>query len=95
MGSKKVLSSFIAEAVSEVTDNDATIVDLMCGSGAASSAFSQLWRTYASDAQSFCRTLAVIQGSGYDSTRAQSVLRLINDHARSRYSSCVAESPED
>lgn len=86
MGSKKVLSSFIAEAISEVTDNDTPVVDLMCGSGAASSAFSQLWRTYASDAQSFCRTLAVVQGSGYDSTRAQSVLRLIDDHARQHIS---------
>jgi adenine-specific DNA-methyltransferase len=82
MGSKKVLAPFIVEAISESTDPDSTVVDLMCGSGAASGAFSQFWQTYASDAQTFCRALAVIQGAGYNSARAQAVLHQINDHAR-------------
>ena len=58
----------------------------MCGSGAASGAFSRLWRTVASDAQEFCRILATVQGAGYRQTDAtatiERVVRLAQEHAR-------------
>lgn len=74
MGSKKELAGFLIESFSGVVDGDDTlVVDLMCGSGAASAAFSRYWETVASDAQVFCRLLARIQGAGLSVERARSV----------------------
>ena len=87
MGSKKVLGTFVAEAIRSTLSDDGVVVDLMCGSGAASGAFSRLWRTIASDAQRFCRVLATVQGGGYrriDATRTlDTVVKLAQDHAAS------------
>lgn len=81
MGSKKTLSGFLVEAMSTVLTPHESILDLMCGSGAAAGAFSHFWPTYASDAQQFCRNLAVVQGGGFSASRAQHLLHLISDHA--------------
>lgn len=74
MGSKRALAGFLVEAVASVLHEDGTVVDLMCGSGAAASAFSRNWRTIASDAQEFCRILAAVQGRGLAAEEAEQVL---------------------
>ena len=81
MGSKKVLAPFLVEALSAVTNRSTQIVDLMCGSGAAAGAFARFWPTVASDAQRFCRSLAVVQGGGYNRARAAQVVDLIRGAA--------------
>lgn len=85
MGSKRVLGGFLVEAISSVLPKDGVVVDLMCGSGAGSGAFSKFWKTLASDAQEFCRFLAVVQGGGFSTKKAESLLRRIlpvgRDHA--------------
>lgn len=77
MGSKRALCSFLVESISSILSSDGIIVDLMCGSGVASNAFSKFWTTYASDAQEFCQYLASIQGSGFDSASADGALTTI------------------
>ncbi len=85
MGSKRMLRAFLVEAIAEVLPDDGTVVDLMCGSGAASGAFNKVWNTIASDAQEFCTTLALVQGGGFSAGQAQKLLDLIlpiaRDHA--------------
>lgn len=83
MGSKKILSGFLVEAMSTILVRDESILDLMCGSGAAAGAFSHFWPTYASDAQRFCCNLAVVQGGGFSAARAQPLLHFISGHAHS------------
>ena len=77
MGSKKTLAPFLVEALSSIADKSTQIVDLMCGSGAASGAFAKFWPTIASDAQLFCRNLAIVQGGGYSRRRAATVVEHI------------------
>lgn len=77
MGSKRNLAGFLVEAVSSVLPNDGIVVDLMCGSGAASGGFSRVWSTWASDAQLFCQKLALVQGAGFSVEEARQVLQLI------------------
>ncbi len=74
MGSKKALSGFLVEGISSVLPGDGVVIDLMCGSGAAAAAFSNVWRTYASDAQRFCTTLAMVQGGGFSTEQARELL---------------------
>jgi hypothetical protein len=74
MGSKRNLSAFLVEALIEYTTSSSIILDLMCGSGASAAAFSRNWKTVASDAQSFCRLLAEVQGGGYSVERAEKAL---------------------
>jgi adenine-specific DNA-methyltransferase len=82
MGSKRVLAPFLVEAVFAVADGNTRIVDLMCGSGAASGAFARFWPTYASDAQTFCRVLAQVQGGGFTRNRATHLLEQVVEEAR-------------
>ena len=82
MGSKRALRTFIVEAVSSTLSDEGIVVDLMCGSGAASGAFSRLWRTLASDAQEFCRILARVQGGGYSRANAEAHMERILELAR-------------
>ncbi len=83
MGSKRNLGAFLIEAISRfLPRDDGVIIDLMCGSGGASQAFSTIWPTYSSDAQFFCRHLALIQGRGYTYRRANNILRKILPSAR-------------
>ena len=74
MGSKRSLCGFLVEAISSVLPESGVVVDLMCGSGVASGAFSKIWKTFSSDAQQFCRTLAVVHGGGFDRTAAQDLI---------------------
>lgn len=74
MGSKKTLRPFIVEAISTYIDFDSKILDLMCGSGTVSGAFSNFWETYSSDALEFCRILATIQGGGFNIERANKII---------------------
>ena len=86
MVSKRGLAGFLVEALSSVVASNATVIDLMCGSGAAAAAFSKVWRTIASDAQEFCRILARVQGGGFSASRAEKILKHVvpcaHDHAR-------------
>ena len=86
MGSKLNLAGFIVEAISSILPEYGIAVDLMCGSGAASGAFSKTWRTIASDAQEFCRTLAVVQGGGFSANRAEKLLDYLLPNARNHAS---------
>lgn len=76
MGSKRELASFLVEATFAETEGreDTVVLDLMCGSGAASAAFANFWPTYASDAQQFSVLLARSQGGGMSSARARVVV---------------------
>lgn len=71
MGSKKGLVGFIIEAIWPHKDDNLPILDIMCGSGAASNAFAQMGKVYASDAQRFCQLLAKVQGSGFNIRSAE------------------------
>jgi hypothetical protein len=86
MGSKRNLRGFLVEAISSVLPEEGVVIDLMCGSGAASGAFSRVWRTVASDLQQFCRLLAIVQGGGFSRNGAENLLRQIlptaRDHAQ-------------
>lgn len=77
MGSKRALCGFLIEAISSVLPESGVVVDLMCGSGVTSGAFSRLWKTYSSDAQQFCRLLAVVHGGGFNRSTAQDLISRI------------------
>ena len=77
MGSKRALCGFLVEGISSVLPESGVVVDLMCGSGVASGAFSRIWKTYSSDAQQFCRILAVVQGGGFNGTKARDLISRI------------------
>ena len=82
MGSKRSLRQFLVESVSSCLTDKGILVDLMCGSGAATSGFSRIWKTYASDAQRFCQVLATVQGGGYTGQKAAQLLDKILPLAR-------------
>ena len=77
MGSKKKILGFIAESIIAHGNDESKYLDIMCGSGAVSNAFAQIGPVYASDAQSFCRILAKMQGSGYQESLAASLTESI------------------
>ena len=77
MGSKRSLCGFLVEAISSVLPKSGIVVDLMCGSGVVSGACNNIWKTYASDAQMFCRALATIHGGGLDSKSANQLIEEI------------------
>ncbi|GAF84207.1 unnamed protein product, partial [marine sediment metagenome] len=87
MGSKRSLCGFLVEAISSVLPESGVVVDLMCGSGVASGAFSKIWKTYSSDAQQFCRTLAVVHGGGFNRTAAQDLLSRVLPIAKQHFNS--------
>jgi adenine-specific DNA-methyltransferase len=76
MGSKRELASFLVEAVFSETEGKpaVTMLDLMCGSGAAAAAFACYWPTYASDAQQFSVLLARSQGGGMTALEARATV---------------------
>ncbi len=82
MGTKRDLGPFLVEAMATALPPDAVILDLMCGSGAASGALCRVWPTYASDAQLFCQHLATVQGGGYDPARVSTYLPSLLECAR-------------
>ena len=78
MGSKKVLRSFLIEGLSGAINQNAIVLDVMCGSGAFAGAAAMSNRVFVSDAMKFCRTLAMVQGAGYNVERASLVISEIN-----------------
>lgn len=58
MGSKQALAPFLVEVAANFVTSDGVIIDLMCGSGSASRAFSHEWGVIACDAMAFCTDLA-------------------------------------
>ncbi|MCM1383372.1 MAG: DNA adenine methylase [Lachnoclostridium sp.] len=75
MGSKKGLVGFIVESIWPHLNDNMSVLDIMCGSGAVSNAFAQIRKIYASDAQYFCRLLAKIQGKGFNINVAEKLQR--------------------
>lgn len=82
MGSKRTLGPFIVESLRSVLQPNDIILDLMCGSGAASKALSYRWRTIAADALEFCVTLARGLGAGYSVKQATQTLDFLTGHVR-------------
>jgi len=85
MGSKAALSGLLGEIALEATGEDATIVDLMCGSGAAAGAFSHFRRVIASDAQAFATHLAIVQGGGMTISQAHALDERVLSGARGHF----------
>ena len=85
MGSKKALCGFLVEAISSFLPESGVVVDLMCGSGVISGAFSRTWKTISSDAQQFCRVLAIVQGGGFDRSTAEGVISRILPIAKKHF----------
>jgi len=85
MGSKRQLCGFLIEAISSVLPDSGAIVDLMCGSGVVAGAFSRVWDTFASDAQIFSRTLAVVHGGGFDREKANDLISRLLPFARQHF----------
>lgn len=81
MGSKRELGSFLVEALWTTCTSETTVLDLMCGSGAATGAFADSWPTIAGDAQEFCRLLALTQGRGLTLAVARDALASVLEHA--------------
>jgi hypothetical protein len=81
MGSKRELGSFLVEALWATCGSETTVLDLMCGSGAATGAFSDSWPTIAGDAQEFCRLLALTQGRGLTLAVARDAVARVLGHA--------------
>ncbi len=77
MGSKRALAGFLTETMAHVTPRNGTVVDLMCGSGAASAAFCRCWPTVASDAERFCTLLGLVQGGGFSRQKAEQLIETL------------------
>jgi hypothetical protein len=86
MGSKAVLASQLLDIIDATESPDTTMVDLMCGSGVMAAAFARQFSTIASDAQAFCRLLALVQGGGMTRARGEEVAQRVIDGARRRFS---------
>jgi len=86
MGAKTLLCPAISEVLEAYLPSNGVILDLMCGSGAATGALAQRWEVYASDAQSFSRHLAVVQGGGMSASRAKDIVRRVVELAKSNFS---------
>jgi len=82
MGSKRAITPFIIEALSGLVTANGVVVDLMCGSGSVAGACARFWPVIASDAQSFSRHLAVVQGGGFSRAEAASTLEFVLGTAR-------------
>jgi 16S rRNA G966 N2-methylase RsmD len=91
MGSKATLASQLLDIVDATESASTTMVDLMCGSGAMSSAFSRHYPTIASDAQEFCRILGLVQGGGMTQARGEEIAQRVIHSARHRFNSLSDE----
>lgn len=89
MGSKKKIAGFIVESMFPYLSGRPAFIDLMCGSGSMSHAFAQIGETFASDAQSFCRLLAKIQGGGFTKKKADRILSQIDGAYQEHFSYLV------
>ncbi len=84
MGSKSVLASQLVDILDTFENPDTVVLDLMCGSGVMAGAFAKSHRTFASDAQWFCRLLGLVQGGGMTHRRgletAEKVVKMARQH---------------
>jgi hypothetical protein len=78
MGSKYSISPYLVEGIANVLPSDGVVVDLMCGSGAATRAFSLNWEVLASDAMNFCSCLASSYGKQDKDRNALEALPVIH-----------------
>lgn len=85
MGSKATLAAALIEIVDNFFEKDVIVFDLMCGSGASSSAFSRSRKVYASDAQLFSQHLAVVQGGGMTEIRAKEIVSSVTKTSLTYY----------
>lgn len=85
MGSKAALAPQLCEIVHAFETPSTCLVDLMCGSGAMSGAFARNWRTIASDAQTFSRLLARVQGGGMTRHAATGAANTVLARARIKF----------
>jgi adenine-specific DNA methylase len=85
MGNKKKLAPFLISAISYNNQECAPILDIMCGSGAASNAFSQFWNVISSDALQFCTILATIQGKNDGHNSSQKLTEKIVENYNKNY----------
>jgi adenine-specific DNA-methyltransferase len=85
MGSKRGLTGLLVESCHSVLPDNGNVLDLMCGSGIAAAAFNRFWKTYASDAQAFCRGLAKVQGGGFSRYKASHLLTELLPVARRHF----------
>ena len=91
MGSKASLAPALIEILDTFCSGDAVVVDLMCGSGAASNAFSRSRKVYASDAQLFSQYLAVVQAGGMTFEHAGRVASFVTHRSLEYYSKLPSE----
>lgn len=82
LGSKRRLAPFLSESLHYFAPEAEAVVDLMCGSGAASGAFARYVPVVASDAQAFSVLLARVQGAGMNSGDAERLLDEVLSRAR-------------
>ncbi|WP_096356133.1 class I SAM-dependent methyltransferase [Mucilaginibacter gotjawali] len=80
MGSKKSLRHFLFAAIKSLVPSSYVALDLMCGAGAVSSILAMRYPTWVSDAMSFSRILAVVQGSGFSTAKAELVLEKLRPY---------------
>ena len=85
MGSKRLLCGFIVEAISSVLPENGVVLDLMCGSGVVSGACNKIWETFSSDAQYFCRILAIVNGGDFIVEEAQILISKILPVAKKHF----------
>jgi|GEM_PF-3616094 len=80
MGSKKSLRHFLFAAIKCLVPSSYVALDLMCGAGAVSSILAMRYPTWVSDAMSFSRILAVVQGNGFSTAKAEDVLEKLRPY---------------
>ena len=73
-GSKAVFTPAICSIVRAFSTKNTVVVDLMCGAGSVSGSLADFRPVIASDAQSFSRNLAKVQGGGMDVISAKDIL---------------------
>ena len=77
MGAKQALGTFLVESISGALSNEGAVVDLMCGAGSASKAFSIAWPVVAADPMAFCCTLTGSLGAGHSEEEARRILTTV------------------
>jgi len=84
MGTKKNLASFIINIISEFSDNNTKIIDLMSGTGIIAAHASNYWKTYASDLQSYSLVLAESQGKGFN-TSSKDLIEFLKPYIKENF----------
>ena len=94
-GSKATFTAAICAIVEAFSTKDVVVLDLMCGAGSVSGALSHYRSVVASDAQSFSRNLAKVQGGGIDVATAKNILSKVVDSYVSHFDLLQEEIQSD